>query len=132
MIRSRRALGRLDDHEGSRSLAPILWAGGGFVAGVVFWHLVGFWSVVSVAVLGGGPAPSAPSPKAIARKAPAPTETGAIPVRAPGCVALTLDRGSGETRSTPCRTGAFHHINTGLGHKDDRARTSPGWSTILH
>jgi hypothetical protein len=131
MIRSRHALDRMDGDAGSRSLAHIFWAGGGFVAGVVFWHLIGFWSMVSVAVLGGGATPTATAPVAGVRKAPVPLETGAIAVRAPGCVALTLDRRTGATGSVPCRTGSFHHINGGLGRKDDKARIAPGWSTSV-
>ena len=37
---------------GLRGLAPALYGGSGFIAGAVFWHLVGFWNFVDQALRG--------------------------------------------------------------------------------
>lgn len=129
MIRKRHAADRLDEGERSQ-LAPVLWAGGGFAAGIAFWHLIGFWSIVSVAVLGGGAAPAAPPFAVSSRKAPAAIETGSVVPRAIGCIALAINRQTGETRGAQCQTGTFRHINAGFGAKDDRATAVDlSWST---
>ncbi len=116
------------------AVTPLLWAGGGFVAGAVFWHLVGFWSLVSMAVLGSDQASRA-TPGAVTTSAPAAKsrriETGSVTTRKAPCVALELNRLLGETRPLPCRAETFHHVNAGLGTKDDRAAGAPAWSTTL-
>jgi hypothetical protein len=109
-------------------VAPILWASGGFVAGVAFWHLVGFWSFVSTAVVADREVPKSASavpssPRSI------PLETGSVQRPSAGCVSLALNRAKGETRPVPCATGLFHHVDAGLGMKGDRlshAGTLPG------
>lgn len=131
MIRSRSTADRLDGSARTYALAPVLWAVSGFVAGVVFWHLIGFWSMVSVAVLGERTVRVSEAPAIARHKAASPIETGSVASRAMACVALTLNRQTGETRGTPCQTGIFHHTNAGLGTKDDRAAGSSGWSTTL-
>lgn len=131
MIRSRSTADRLDGSERPRALVPVVWAGGGFVAGVVFWHLIGFWSMVSGAVLGDRTVPVSEAPAVARRKAASPIETGSVPPRAMACVALTLNRRTGETRGADCQTGIFHHINAGLGSKDDRETGSSGWSATV-
>lgn len=101
------------------------------MAGVVFWHLIGFWSMVSVAVLGERTVPVSEVPAVARPKAASPIETGSVPPRAMACVALTLNRRTGETRGAECRTGIFHHINAGLGSKDDRETGNSGWSATV-
>lgn len=36
----------------SEVTSAIVWGGGGFVVGAVFWHVIGFWSFMSAVVLG--------------------------------------------------------------------------------
>lgn len=131
MIRTDHDGCHLDGAERSRALPPLLWAGGGFVAGVVFWHVIGFWSIVSVAVLGTGPQAVVPRDTVAGRALPRAIETGSLPSRASPCTALTLNRQTGETRSAMCRTGTFHHTNGGLGTKEDRTLQVSDWLTHL-
>jgi hypothetical protein len=131
MIRINHDAGRPDGGERSSALTPLLWAGGGFVAGVVFWHVIGFWSIVSVAVLGTGPQAPVPRDTVAGRTPPRAIETGSLPARGAPCTALTFTRQTGETRSALCRTGTFHHTNGGLGTKDDRALVISDWTTQL-
>jgi len=133
MIRTRHTANPMDGGERSRALVPVLWAGGGFVAGVVFWHLIGFWSIVSGAVLGAHSVPSADTAVVERRDALPPLqETSSIQARAKACIALTIDAKTGETRGAPCPAGRYHHGNSGLGSKDDRAGGGSRWSTFMH
>jgi hypothetical protein len=108
-----------------------LWAGGGFIAGIVFWHLVGFWSLINMAITGAGEDSRpgmASSPQTRAK--PALLETGSVrKVNSAGCVALIRHPTSGETRLGPCQAGTFHHLNAGIGTKDDRAEGAASWTT---
>ncbi|OYW56455.1 MAG: hypothetical protein B7Y80_06610 [Hyphomicrobium sp. 32-62-53] len=131
MIRTHHDADRLDGGARSSALTQLFWAGAGFVAGVVFWHLIGFWSIVSVAVLGTGPQVSVPTTVVTGRRHPPPVETGSLPARASPCTALTLNRRTGETRSAMCPAATFHHINGGLGTKDDLALVVSDWTTQL-
>lgn len=60
------------------------WAGAGFVVGATVWHFVGFWSFVTLAVLGG------PEWEQSTRSA--------RPVATIACATLALDRKTGLTR----------------------------------
>jgi hypothetical protein len=133
MIRGRPALVQPSGGDKSLPLAPILWAGSGFLAGAAFWHLVGFWSLISLAVLGINEPSAAKQTPIAERPVTRPIETGTIRSRpAPAsCVSLALNRTLGETRSMPCQTGTFHHLNRGLGTKADRAISLSSWSTTL-
>jgi hypothetical protein len=131
MIRTHHDADRLDGGVRSSPLARLVWAGGGFVAGIVFWHVIGFWSVVSVAVLGTGPQAAVPRDPVAERTPPRAIETGSLPSRAAPCTALALNRRTGETRSSMCPAATFHHINGGLGSKDDRALVVSDWTTRL-
>ncbi|HEX5665277.1 MAG TPA: hypothetical protein VFX71_00430 [Hyphomicrobium sp.] len=112
---------------------PTLWAGGGFIAGIVFWHLVGFWSLINMAVTGAGEISRpgmASSPQT--RTKPSPLETGSVrKVSSAGCVALIRHPRSGETRSGPCLAGTFHQLNAGIGTKDDLAVGAASWTTRM-
>jgi hypothetical protein len=121
MIRGDRASEGWLSRRSGRSSA--LWAGGGFIAGIAFWHLVGFWSLINMAVIGnggGGQSPLASSART--RTVGVPLETGSVrKVSSAGCVALVRNPRSGETRLGPCLSGTFHHLNAGVGTKDDLA-----------
>lgn len=102
-------------------MQAVAWSAFGFVAGAVFWHLVGFWSLVSLAVLGSGDkrAPVAAGANSDLR-APV-LETGSLGNAVkPRCVVLVLDRLGGETREAPCPVTTFHHRNAGVGIRRDR------------
>ncbi|MBA4130352.1 MAG: hypothetical protein C0519_02895 [Hyphomicrobium sp.] len=131
MIRTHQDADRLDGGARSSALHQLLWAGAGFVAGVVFWHVIGFWSIVSVAVLGTGPQAPVPAAVVSGRTHPPPVETGSLPSRVAPCTALALNRRTGETRSAVCPAATFHHMNGGLGTKDDRALVVSDWTTQM-
>lgn len=121
--------------------AALGWCATGFLAGVAFWHCVGFWSLVHTAVVRGEER-SAPAATATVDRPAAPRrapilETGSLPGPIKqSCVLLVLDRTGGATRQAPCPTGTFHHRNAGIGVKRDRETASPAppgsnWSTQL-
>jgi hypothetical protein len=99
----------------------------------LFWHLVGFWSLVNMAVTGadGDSRPGmASSPQT--RPKPPPLETGSVRKNSSaGCVALIRQPMSGETRLGPCLAGTFHHLNAGIGTKDDLAVRAASWTTRM-
>jgi len=81
----------------------LVWGGLGFLAGAVFWHLVGFWSFLSEVVLDRTPSAEA------AVLAPQPERLGAgeppvIVIDTNRCTMLTLDRRSNLTTAQPCPT----------------------------
>jgi hypothetical protein len=98
----------------------------------MFWHLVGFWNLINTAVTGAGKdsrPEMAVSPQT--RTEGPPLETGSVrKVSYAGCVALTRNPTSGETRMGPCRAGTFHHLNGGVGTKKDLAVSAAGWPTV--
>jgi hypothetical protein len=104
--------------------SPVLWGGLGFVAGILAWHLLGFWTFVAKVV---NDPPTASERVAIARperrlqelpalqnagppKANAQLTTGSLqPSTAvlfsldpKNCQSLVLDRQTGQTRLEPC------------------------------
>lgn len=133
MIRGVRAANDPTSRWAARSITPALWAGGGFIAGIVFWHLVGFWSLVNMAVIGAGEDSRpglAPSPQTPTKSPP--LETGSVrKVSSAGCVALVRNPMTGETRLGPCLAGTFHHLNAGIGTKDDLAVGAGSWPAVI-
>lgn len=120
MIRAERASEGWSSRR-SRS-SPALWAGAGFVAGIVFWHMVGFWTLVTTAVVADGDKPKSQPMASMSRPPPPPLETGSVRRTAmPACVALALNRSSGVTQATPCAAGPVHQARTELGGKADKA-----------
>jgi len=83
--------------------SALLWGGFGFVAGVIFWHAVGFWSFVSEVVLDReGPAIFA-RVAATRPEAPLQPELPIIYLVDPAsCTALELDRSANRTAVRPC------------------------------
>jgi hypothetical protein len=117
------------------------WSAMGFVAGIAFWHCVGFWSLVHTAVVGGdktgATAIATQTDRTSGTRLPPVLETGSLPAAVkPSCVLLVLDRTGGDTRQAPCPTGTFHHRNAGLGVKRDREPPSTSgrsrWLTQLN
>jgi len=81
-----------------RLRAALLCGGMGFVAGAVFWHLVGFWSFMAEVVLDRTAA-------AQAAVGPPPRLDGVpsvILVKADRCTTLALNRRSNLTVAVPC------------------------------
>jgi hypothetical protein len=105
------------------AIRSALWAGAGFAAGIVFWHGVGFWALVSTAVLSGGDEQKRatnPLPRSVtSSRKPVETASVARPAQS-GCIALTFNRSRGETIALPCAGAALHHLDGGLGYKSDK------------
>ncbi len=82
----------------SQLWAALLWGGLGFVAGAVFWHLVGFWSFLSEVVLDRTTGPQA----AEASSPPIGLPAKVVLVDTARCTALALDRRAKLTLAVPC------------------------------
>jgi hypothetical protein len=82
-----------------RLRGALLWGGLGFIAGAVFWHLVGFWSFVAEVVLDRTAAAQA----SVVAPPPASNAVhGVVLVEAARCTTLVLDRRSNLTMALPC------------------------------
>lgn len=71
---------------------PWAWGVAGFLAGAIFWHLVGFWSFVADVVYR---PPAAAAGSGVVQAQPAVVVQGA-------CTSLVLERVSGTTRQAGC------------------------------
>jgi len=97
--------------------AALVWGGLGFLAGAVFWHLVGFWSFVSDVVLDRTPAAHAsvavpPPPRTVPPKV--------VLIDADRCTALALDRRSKLTMARPCpKNGLALRLEPENGRRED-------------
>lgn len=90
--------------------SALIWGGGGFVVGAVFWHLIGFWSFVSAVVLGDTDhrRTTAEAQKGWTTHVigpPSPARTTNRRTAATPCTALAIDRTGGATASRSCPTG---------------------------
>jgi hypothetical protein len=108
---------------------PVLWAGAGFAGGIVFWHGVGFWALVSTAVLGDKSGQDRAMKPSLSGRATMETASLARPAKQ-GCINLVFNRSRGETLAAPCAAATFHHVDAGLGVKKDKA-LSAAWSSAL-
>jgi hypothetical protein len=83
-----------------RYRTALLWSAGGFLAGALFWHAIGFWQFVSDVVFDPAPSPTAQM------TAVAPPSQIALPtiylVDPANCTALLLDRKTNSTVMQPC------------------------------
>ncbi|MEW5964841.1 MAG: hypothetical protein AB1749_14920 [Pseudomonadota bacterium] len=115
----------------------------GFVAGVAFWHMIGFWSFIAeiafnhdpgsrrTAELVEVPASTAGAEPAAAAGEPATTAAGrdtvTDPIRAvagafdANCSALVLDRKSASVRAAPCTPSRLVLVDAGARGRQDLA-----------
>lgn len=115
----------------------------GFVAGVAFWHLIGFWSFIAevafnhdpgsrrTADLVEVPASTAGAEPAAAAGEPATTAAGRDTVTDPirtvagafdaNCSALVLDRKSASVRAAPCTPSRLVLVDAGARGRQDLA-----------
>ena len=77
----------------------LLWSAGGFLAGAIFWHAIGFWRFLSDVVFD-------PAPRSAQMAAIAPPSQVSLPtiymVDPANCTALILDRKTNSTAMQPC------------------------------
>lgn len=127
-----------------RDFTPALWGGAGFIAGMLVWHTVGFWTFVSDVVLNANDprartleaflpslAAPAPAPKVMSRipesaviTAPQAlrTATAATPF---ACVSLALDRTAGITNAQSCKGSPAELRDAGFNRRTDRLALRP-------
>ena len=108
---------------------PVLWAGAGFAGGIAFWHGVGFWALVSMAVLGDKKDQDRAMKPPLSKRATLETASVTRPAKT-GCITLAFHRSRGETLAAPCAAATFHHVDAGLGIKKDKV-LSAAWSNAL-
>lgn len=95
-------------------MSPLVWTAAGFVCGIVFWHIVGFWSFVGKVVFKGGheTAVTAEHPSK-----PDLTVDGGSRARmampAAKCVELRLDRSTARVLTERCRDATAPMIKAG-------------------
>jgi hypothetical protein len=105
----------------------------GFAAGCVFWHYVGFWTVVQHVFYSGGSAersvqsqshPQSQTVPAVAQ-ASAPANIGLLSVTlsADTCASLIMDRSNGSMSIQPCVTEVMPLNSLRAARKDDRRVT---------
>lgn len=129
---------------GRRNWAPLLWGGSGFVAGMLAWHVIGFWSFVSNVVLhaddpraqtleaflpqlsASETAQKAQSPvSSVGRQMAQPVAKQAASEASLACVALSSDRGARGTSLSGCKGGASHLRDAGFNKRTDRLVLKP-------
>ncbi len=112
--------------------AAAVYAALGFIAGIAAWHAIGFWGFVSAVVLNSGAtvAPAAwnePLKTVVQRPssiATGPMITGSLEMFSPSretCVALVINRGSGQTSQDQCRDDTQPMRDAGRRRRGDRA-----------
>lgn len=128
---------------GRWNLTPLIWGGSGFIAGMLAWHVVGFWSFVSNVVLNAND-PRAQTLEAFLPKlAPHGVQQASRPMAATGkaltqpaarqavserkfaCVALALDRSSSGTKLTTCSEGTAQLRDAGFNKRTDKLALKP-------
>jgi hypothetical protein len=77
----------------------LLWSAGGFLAGALFWHAVGFWGFISDVVFDPAPQPAQMAAVAPPSQVSLPTIYMVDPAN---CTALILDRKTNSTVMQPC------------------------------
>lgn len=123
---------------------PIVWGGAGFLAGVLAWHMVGFWVFVSDVVLNANDTrartleallPSLSSPAASQKVMSRIPESSVIPAPQAlksattgtqfACVSLALDRAAGITNAQVCKGSNSDLRDAGFNRRTDRLALRP-------
>jgi len=109
----------------ARDPTPFVWGGIGFCAGVLAWHLVGFWGFLTSLVQHHEPvAVSAPSaPLAVTAARASTVATAGTAKAADPCVTLRIDRNTGDIQRDPCSAGALK--DAGFVKRTDRLTQKP-------
>jgi hypothetical protein len=117
--------------QSARSL-PAAWCAVGFLAGAIFWHLVGFWGFVSDAVFRGGVSNTSEIAAAEPGTTQKTTRRLVVSTKQASCAMLALDRITGETTAGPCPADIWHHRYVGVGKTQDREPPATAKSPSEH
>jgi hypothetical protein len=107
---------------------PVIWGGLGFLAGMLAWHVIGFWSFVSdvafnddARTVAGSSARAQRSAAVVSHK---PSTRGDNPSNR-NCVALAIDRTSGDAKPGACPVDNKPLADAGRTRRDDLAFSKP-------
>ena len=110
---------------------PLIWGGLGFVAGMLVWHMISFWTFVShvafnddervAATALGGPLNAVPGQM---NKPKAPSNEHKK-INPENCVALAINRASGDAKPGTCSVDAWPLADAGRTPHDDLAFSRP-------
>ena len=107
---------------------PFIWGGLGFVAGMLAWHVIGFWSFVSDVAFNGDARTAAASSGSEQRSAAVhshkPGTRGDSPSNQ-NCVALAINRTSGDAKPGACPVDEKPLADAGRTPRDDLAFSKP-------
>ncbi len=110
---------------------PMIWGGLGFLAGMCAWHMIGFWSFVANVVFNDDQrvAATAKSSSKIAvrlrKSAPTGTGNSLRSIHAGNCIALEIDRTSGDAKPGTCPVDEKPLADAGRTRRDDLVSTRP-------
>lgn len=107
--------------------SPLVWSGLGFVAGMITWHFIGFWSFVSNVVYTGEPVPQIVTGSISNAGNSADPAPGSLVVKADPakCIVLEIDRALGEARPSACTAALEPLRDAGYRRRSDRAYARP-------
>lgn len=126
-----------------RDFTGLIWGCTGFAAGILAWHVVGFWSFVSNVVLNANgprsdalesliphlaasPSTKAPEPVAMANNAATQPRARRVAFTAPfACVALSMDRQAGDTSLVKCDNSTGVMRDAGFNRRSDKLALQP-------
>lgn len=110
---------------------PIIWGSLGFFAGMFAWHLIGFWSFVSnvafnddqrvTAAANGGAKIAVP----LRKSKPVANGNSLASIHAGNCIALEIDRTSGDAKPGNCPVDEKPLADAGRTRRDDLAFSRP-------
>lgn len=110
------------------SWTPIIWGGLGFVAGMLAWHVIGFWSFVSDVTFNDHArtaTASSGSPQRSAADLSHKPNTRSDNPSNRNCVALAIDRASGDAIPGACPADDKPLADAGRTPRDDLAFSKP-------
>ena len=107
---------------------PVIWAGLGFVAGMLAWHVIGFWSFISDVAFNDSARTAAASSGRPQRSAAVHSHKlgmrGVNPSNR-NCLALAIDRTSGDAKPGACPVDETPLADAGRTRRDDLAFSKP-------
>ncbi len=110
---------------------PMIWGGLGFVAGMFVWHMIGFWTFISHVAFNDdarvATTANTSSTIAVPLSKPKPIAKGNSlgSIHAGNCIALEIDRTSGDAKPGTCPVDEKPLADAGRTRRDDLAFSRP-------